>query len=150
MTLKNALTHFNLLVSETNKKAEIRVFEDFIQIISGLKQKDLTEAEIKSIETELDALDLNRITTNKKQYFRKALKQFKKYLKDTFSLTVKGYYANVGIALGSSFGVLFGMVFLSGIGRSLGLSLGISMGTLIGLIVGSNWDSQAKASGKMV
>ena len=150
MTLKNAINHFNLLVSETRKKSEIKVYQNFIHILTSLEKRNLTETEVHSIETELDALHLNSIPRNKKRYFNKALKQFKIYLKNTFSFITKGYYTMWGIALGSYFGLAFGIVFLSGMERSLGLSLGISIGTLIGIIMGNYLESQAKASGKLI
>ena len=150
MTLKNAISHFNRLVIEASKKSEIKVYQDFIHILAALEKRNLTESEVQSIETELDALDLHSTSTNKKRHFRKALQQFKKYLKDTFSLITKGYYISLGITLGSLSGLLFGIVFLSSLERSLGISLGISFGTLIGLIIASNLDSQAKASGNLI
>ena len=150
MTLKNAFDYFKSLASKTSKKSEIKVYQEFIQIITSLENRNLSETEIQSIETELDALNLNSTTTNNKKYFNKALKQFQKYLKDTFSLTTKGYYTNIGIGLGSSFGILFGIVFLSSFERSLGISLGMMIGMFIGLTIGRNMDSQAEASGKMV
>lgn len=150
MTLKNALNHFDQLISKTSKKSEIKVYQDFIHILTSLEKKDLTETEIHSIETELDALNLDSAPTNKKRHFSKAIKQFKKYLKNTFSLLTKEHYTNIYIALGSLFGVAFGIVFLSNSDRSLGIPLGISIGALIGLIIGSNLDSKAEASGKMI
>ena len=36
MTLKNATNFFESLVSETSKKSEIKVYQEFIQIITGL------------------------------------------------------------------------------------------------------------------
>ena len=129
MTLKNAINHFNRLVSETTKKSEIKVYQDFIHILTSLEKRNLTESEVQSIEAELDALDLiNGNPTNRKRHFNKAIQLFKKYLMDTFSLITKGYYTNLGIALGSSLGLLFGIVFLSSLERSLGISLGISVG----------------------
>jgi len=150
MTLKNAINHFNRLVSETTEKSEVKVYQDFIHILTNLEKRNLTESEVQSLETELDALDLTSGTTKKKRHFNKALQQFKKYLKDTLSLITKGYYTKLGIALGSSIGLLFGIVFLSSLERSLGISLGISVGTAIGLIIASNLDSQAKASGNLI
>lgn len=150
MTLKNAVNFFESLIAETGKKSETKVYQEFIQIITGLEKRNLSEPEIQSIETELDALDLNSTTKNKKQYFIKALKLFQKYLKDTLSLTSKGYYTNIGLGLGLSFGILFGIVFLSGLERSLGISLGLSIGMLIGLIIGRYMDAQAKTAGKML
>ena len=150
MTLKNALNYFKSLVSETSKKSEIKVYQNFIQIISSLEKRELSETEIQAIETELDALDLNSATAHNKKYYKKALQQFKKYLKDTFSLTTKGYYTNTGVGLGTLFGVLFGVVVLGSFERSMGISLGISLGMLIGLLIGRHLDAQAEASGMMV
>ena len=146
MTLKNALDHFKNLESKTTKKSEIKIYRKFIQILTSLENSDLLDSEIQSIEQQLDVLQLNANTTKNK----KALKQFLKYLKDTFSLTPKGYYTNLGIGLGSSFGIIFGIVVLSNFERSLGISFGIALGMLIGLVIGRNLDSQAKDAGKMI
>ncbi|SHF22878.1 hypothetical protein SAMN03080594_1039 [Arenibacter palladensis] len=146
MTLQNALDHFKNLESKTTKKSEIKIYRKFIQILTSLENSDLLDAEIQSIEQQLDVLHLNANTTNNK----KALKQFQKYLKDTFSLTPKGYYTNLGIGLGSSFGIVFGIVVLSNFERTLGISFGIALGMLIGLVIGRNLDSQAKDAGKMI
>jgi len=150
MTLKNAFTFFENLVSETSKKSEIKVYQGFIQIITGLENKNLSESEILSIETELDNLNLESKPENRKKYFKKTLSIFKKYLKDTFSLTTKRYYTELGIALGASFGILFGVVFLSSWERSMGISLGLIIGSGIGGAIGRSMDSQAKAAGKML
>lgn len=150
MTLKKALNHFKSLLSATSKNSDIRVYQEFIQIIIGLEKKNLSESEIQSIEKELDALDLNSTDTNNKRFFNQALNHFKKYLKDTHSFTSKRYYTSIGVGLGSSFGVLVGIVILSGFERSLGISIGISLGMLIGLIIGHGMDHQAKVSGKII
>lgn len=150
MTLKNAINLFNRLVSETTKKSEIKVYRDFIKILTNLENRSFTKSEVQSIEKELDALALNSTTTNKIRQFKKALQQFKKYLKDTFSLITKGYYTNLGITFGASIGLLFGIIFLSSLERSLGISIGISFGTLIGIITASYLESQAKTSGNLI
>ncbi|MBU1368745.1 MAG: hypothetical protein KJ578_12260 [Bacteroidetes bacterium] len=150
MTLKNAINLFNRLVSETNNKSEIKVYQDFIKILTHLENKGLTQAEVQSIETELDNLALNSTNTIRIKQLKKSLQQFKKYLKDTFSLITKGHYTSLGITFGASAGLLFGVIFLSGLERSLGISLGISAGTLIGIIVAAYLESQAKTAGKLI
>lgn len=150
MTLKNALTYFNNLVSETGKKSEIKIYQEFIELINSLENRDLSASEIQSIERELEELDLPSGTSGDKKYFDKALQRFKKFLRGSFSLTTKGYYANTGIALGMLFGILFGIVFLSGMERSTGISMGIAFGMLIGLLIGRNRDAQAESSGRVV
>ena len=150
MKLQEALKHFKNLESKTTKKSEIKIYQKFIQILTGLESKDLSDFEIQSIEQKLDTLDLNSTSTNNKKHFNKVFHKFQKYLKDSFSLTTKGYYTSMGIGLGASFGIIFGIVLFSGFERSLGISLGISIGMLIGLIIGRNMDSQAMASGKTI
>lgn len=150
MTLKNALNNFERLSSETSIKSEIKIYKEFIHILSGLRNKNLPGADIDSIETELGAIDLTTPPANRKKYFKKALNQFKKYLRDSFSLIPKGYYTNMGIALGSSFGLAFGSIFSPVSEMSMSISLALSIGTFIGIIVGSSLDSQVKASGKAV
>jgi len=150
MTLKNATNFFESLVSETSKKPEIKVYQEFIQIITGLEKKDLSESEILAIETELNSLNLKSNPENRKKYFKKVLSKFEKYLKDTFSLTAKGYYTKLYAGLGLSFGLLFGVAIFSNFERSLGISLGLIGGMVVGSLIGRDKDAQAKAAGKML
>ena len=150
MTLKNALNLFESLVSQTNKKSEIKIYLEFIQIINSLEERNLSESEIQAIETELYVLNLKSNPENRIKFFKKVLAQFKKYLKDNFSFISKGYYTNLGIGLGTSFGILFGIVILSNLERSLGISLGTGLGLLLGLIIGQSMDAKAAREGKML
>tara|TARA_R110002126_G_C10451250_1_gene499615 strand:+ start:837 stop:1289 length:453 start_codon:yes stop_codon:yes gene_type:complete len=150
MTLKEANNFFESLKTETTKKSEIKVYEKFLHILTGLKTRTFSEDEHQSIETELDRLNLKSNPTNRKKYFKKALSKFEKHLKDSFSLTSKRYYTQSGITLGASFGILFGVLFLSRWERSMGISLGLIIGSGIGGAIGRSMDSQAKAAGKML
>ena len=150
MTFKNALDYFQKKVSNTNNKSEIKVYQEYIRILTRLEERDFSAADITAIETELKKLNLDASVANKKSYYKKALTQFEKYLMDTFSLTTKGYYAKTGIALGMTFGLLFGVVLLSNLERSMGISLVVSLGMFIGLIIGRNLDEKALSTGKMV
>lgn len=150
MTLNKATNFFESLVSKTENKSEIKVYEKFLDILNELKTREFSQEEIQSIEMELENLNLKSNPENRKKYFKKALSKFENYLKDVFSLTPKGYYTNLGIGLGSSFGILFGIVFLSSLERSLGIALGLSFGMLIGLAVGKSLDSKAKSEGRMI
>jgi hypothetical protein len=150
MKLQDALNYFKNLKAETKKKSEIKVYQNFIQLLTNLEKRDLSDLEVQSIEQKLDALYLKSTTSKNRKYLSKAFGQFQNYLKDTFSLTTKNYYTKLGIGLGASFGVVFGVVVLSNFDRSLGISYGISLGMLIGLIIGTNLDSQAKAAGRII
>jgi len=150
MTLKNAINFFESLEAETSNKPEIKVYQEFIKIITSLEKKGLSENEIQTIETELDRLNLESNRLNRKKYFKIVLRDFKKYLKETFSLITEGYYTTFYGGLGLVFGLLFGVAILSNLERSLGISLGLIGGMVIGSIMGRSKDAQAKTSGKML
>lgn len=150
MKLKNAIHFFESLEAETSSKSEIKVYQEFIEIITSLETKNLSENEILSIETELDSLNLRSNPLRRKKYFKKALSDFQEYLKDTFSLTTKGYYTTFYGGLGLIFGLLFGVAIFSNLDRSLGISLGLIGGMVIGSIMGRSKDAQAKTAGKML
>jgi len=150
MTLKNAYNFFESLKTKTTKKSEIKVYEKFLHILSELNHRALSPNEIDSIETELERLNLESSVANRKNYFKKALTTFEKYLKDTFSLTTNGYYTERSIGYGVLFGVVAGVLFGERFEKSMGLALGISIGMFIGAIIGRRMDSQAKAVGNML
>ncbi len=150
MLLKDALKHFRNLESEATRKSEVRIYQKFIQVLTRLEDRDMSDDEVQSIEEALDAFDLNSTTTHSNGHWNKAFRQFEQFLKDTFSLTTKGYYTRLGMGLGASFGIVFGVVFFSDLERSLGISFGISIGMVIGLIIGHTLDSRAMASGRVI
>jgi len=150
MTLQETEKLFEDLKNEATNKSEIKIYNRFLQIVSELRKRDFSKDEIQSIETELDSLNLQSNEENSTKYLKKGLRKFEKYLKDTFSLTSKGYYTKRGLGLGLTFGIIFGIVFLSSWERSMGISLGLSIGMLIGLIIGKSMDKKAVAEGRML
>jgi hypothetical protein len=110
MNTNEAIAFFKSLLIKTNKKSEKRAYESFIAILSDLKDKNLTTEELYSIETELDKLKSIMNTENEKKYLSKKLANFKKYLKDEFSLVSQGYYTAIGMSLGMCFGVALVLV----------------------------------------
>lgn len=143
MTLQEAKNFFESLKTKTTNKSEIKVYEKFLHILIGLKNRQFSKDEIQSIEAKLDGLDLESNPQSKKHYFKKALSKFENFLKDKFTLTSKGFYSILGIGFGSSFGLIFGIVFLSSWERSMGIALGVGFGLLIGLIIGRSMDNKA-------
>ena len=143
MTINATNDFFKNLITETQEKSEIRVYHKFIAILTDLENKALTDEQLLSIEKELDTLNLNVSSENRKKHFKEKLNLFIKYLKEKFSLISEGYYTAIGISLGMSFGVAFGAAFNN-------VSYGLIFGMLIGLIVGAAMDSKAKKEGKVL
>ncbi len=146
MKIKEAADFFKGLISGTKKKSEIRVYEKFIGILSSLKNKDLTEGQLQSIENKLDTLQLNKETGTSKKYTKKQLGNFEKYLKKEFSFIMEGYYT----ALGMSFGLALGTALGTMADRTLGIAYGTSFGMMIGLFIGVFMDAEAKKQGRVL
>jgi hypothetical protein len=150
MTINEARKFFEGLKSEAQKKSEKKIYEQFLGILSGLKNKDLSAEEVQWIEKELDSLDLRTTPAKRKRYFRTALRKFKKYLKDTFTFITKRYYSEMGVALGLNFGILFGIVILSSLERSTGIAVGLAVGMAAGIIIGGRLDARAMKEGRVI
>jgi hypothetical protein len=150
MTIQEASDYIESLKSQTTTQSEIKVYEKFNSILAKLIERDFSKAEIQSIETELESLNLETHVKDRKKYISKSLSRFETYLKDTFSLIPKGYYVSRGIGLGLSFGIVFGIIFLSSFERSMGIALGMSIGMVLGLTIGASIESKAKSVGKIL
>ena len=151
MTLYEATNLIENLAKQSINKTEIKVYKRFIYILNALNSRDFSKEEKQSIEEKLDSLKLESNPENKKTYFRKALRSFEKYLKDTFSLVPKGHYIGLGTGLGLSFGVVFGIVFLPNMERSMAVSLGIIAGMIVGhVIIGRYLENKATKEGRVL
>lgn len=154
MTLNDASNFFESLKTDTYKKSEIKIFKSFIEILTALKHRDLTEKELQSLETKLDTLDLKAKTKNRTKYYRKVIEEFKIYMKDELSLTVSGYYTTQGLTLGMAFGpgigIVLGMLFPNYFERSMGIVLGLLAGIIIGQLVGNNLDTKAEMQNRIL
>ncbi|MFT4696926.1 MAG: hypothetical protein ACI9SJ_000042 [Flavobacteriaceae bacterium] len=146
MTIIEASQFFKRVLKETDNKREIKVYNSFIDILSNLKTRDLTEEQFLLINNEIKTLNLKSNPENKRRFFNKKLTIFKRFLKDNFSLITEGYYTTLGISLGMSFGVAIGASF----GESTGIAIGISMGMLIGSAIGRNKDLEAEKNNRVL
>ena len=133
------------LLSESDKKSEIKVYQSFIDILTALKNRELTQEDVKSIEEELDILKLKEYPENKKKYLRRKLNEFKKFLKDEFSLISEGYYTSIGI--GMTIGIAIGTSIF---GPESGVALGIIFGLVLGLVIGRNMDNKAENENRVL
>ena len=147
MTINNTIIFFKSILTQTIKKSEIKIYENFIGILSDLKNRDLTKEQLRCIEEELENLKLKEIPENRKKYFRRKLNEFQKYLKDEFSLTTKGYYESIGMSMGMVFGISIGASIF---GADSGVSTGLMFGMLIGFVIGRNMDSEAEKQNRVL
>ena len=84
MKIKETLNFFLNLKNDSVEKSEIKVYDKYIEILSDLKNRDLTQNQIQSIESELEVLNLNIESDNRKKHFTKKLTEFEKFKRQTF------------------------------------------------------------------
>ncbi len=150
MSISKTVNYLRNLITGTQKKADIRLYEKYIALLSDLENKDLSEEQLSSIEETLNELKLDADTENRKKYLQKQFEKFSGYLKKEFSFITEGYYTTMGVAFGLLFGTAFGTIFGSLFERSLGISLGASFGLIIGVVVGKYLDTEAEKQNRVL
>ena len=142
------------LSSQTDKKSEKKIYSCFIRILKSLKNRELTEQQVNSIEHKLDSLDLSAHTGNRKKYIKRKLNEFTTYLNNEFSFITAGYYTNTGMVygmiFGSGIGLALGTAFGAGTGTAIGLSIGTGVGMVFGMMFGAAKDAEAKKENRVL
>ena len=141
MEIKETLDFFLNLKTDSVEKAEIKIYNKYIGILSDLKNRDLTKVQILSIESELKNLNLKADSENRKKHFTKKLAEFEKFLKDKLSLISEGHYMSYGMIYGILAGVSFQFYF--------GIYSMIA-GMIIGMVIGVIMDSEAKKQNRVL
>lgn len=142
------------LLLQTDKKSEKKVYNCFIQTLSSLNNKDLTEDQSQLIQEKLSSLNLNTTTENRKKFYKQKLSEFKAFLKNELSFTTEKYYTELGMIYGIMFGTGIGLSIGAAINPTLGISIGLSIGTGIGMVLGMMYgarkDTEAKRKGNVI
>lgn len=147
MTINKAKDYLNTLLNTSTKKSEIRVYQKFVLVLTGLENRNLSNGQINLIEQKLTALELNQQTKNRKRYIGKKLNTFVNYLDTAFSFILKDHFANYGLSIGMVFGVAIGTaIFRDSGGSTTGMCIGMFAGYIIGLYL----DNEAAKNGKVL
>ena len=151
MKINVAIELFENLISNTDKKSELRIYESFIGVLKSLEIKNLDTEKLQIIEEELDRLELNTSTDSKKKYYSKKLNEFNSFLKEKFSFITENYHISIGIgigmSMGTSLGISLGVAFGRETGMTYGMIFGMMFGMMAGIIIGTIMDTQAKENG---
>lgn len=154
MNIDETLKSLNILLSQTDKKKDKKVYNCFIRTLTSLKEKDLTKTQIQLIHEELSLLKLKTETQNKKKFYNQKLTEFKTFLKNEFSFTSEKYYTELwmiyGMMFGTSVGMSIGISINQTIGISIGLSIGTGVGMALGIMYGARKDAEAKKQGRVI
>ncbi len=140
MNIKEAREFFKNLVNESSQRREIKIYNKFIGVLTGIENREFSIHQIEMIEKELTILNLKQPTKNRKKYFRKKLSEFVQYLESEYSIILEGHYADLGLKIGLVFGVALGIAIFRDSGGS---STGMCFGMFIGYFIGKYMDKEA-------
>jgi hypothetical protein len=154
MNIKDTSELLKILLSQTGKKSERKIYNCFIRTLSSLEKRDLTENQSQLIKEKLSSLNLKGTTENRKRIYKQKLSEFKTFLKVEFSFIPEKYYTETGMVYGMIFGTGIGLSIGAAInptlGISIGLSIGIGVGMVLGMIYGARKDAEAKKQGRVI
>lgn len=105
--LKGTIIFLKRQLSKTKDKTEMKTFEKFISILSNLKEKELSEAQLTKIESYITYLELEKIPSFSNEIFKQKLTKFKKFLKNKLKLVPTNYYTTLAVSFAVSFAVAF-------------------------------------------
>lgn len=154
MKITEAIEFFEDLISQTNKKSEIKFYQAFLTVLKNLENRDLTDEQLNQIESKLESLDLKARTINQKKYLKQKLSEFTDFLNKQYSWVPAGHYTSLGIVYGMIFGTGLGLTFgsISGDGKwiAIGMSMGTGMGMALGIAFGSMQDAEVKRQNRVL
>ena len=154
MTINKAINLLNNLLSQTDKKSEIKAYNCFIKTLNSLSDKDLNENQLQLIQENLSTLHLTEAPENRKKYYKKKHLELRSFLKKEFSFTHKKHYTEMGmiygLIFGNGIGLSIGIAIDPFIGTSIGMSLGAGIGMMFGVLYGAKKDAEAERLGNVV
>ncbi len=130
----------------------IPVFNQLRLILDGLRNRDIPDRIIVSINRDLEELNSTLLTES---MLRKLIKQKQlkiiKLLEKELKIVPKNHYRNLWSVLGmSAFGLPLGVALGSSIGNLALLGIGLPIGMAIGLAVGAEMDKKALKAGRQL
>ena len=140
MTIKETREFLKNLINESSEKRELKIYNKFFSILLSIEERELSTYQIELIEKELNVLNLQKPSKNRKKYINKKLNEFVQYLESEYSIILEGHYTGLGLKMGLVFGMALGVFIFKDSGGS---STGMCIGIFIGYILGKYMDKEA-------
>lgn len=138
--IKSTIIYLKKQLSKTSDKSEIKTFNAFIKILTGLREKNLSEEHREVTESFIQYLELEKIPSFNKLAFQQKLVELKKFLKTRLGLIPNNFYTTWTLGFGGSFALAFSVQ--SGIDPYL--KIGVISMALLSLLLGILMDLKMK------
>ncbi len=143
--LKGTIIFLKKQLFKTIDRAEFKTFENFIKILSNLKEKELSQEQLDNIEIYIKYLALEKIPSFNNEIFKQKLASFKKFLRRKMKFVPYNYYTTFGVSFAISFAVGFGIDAGISITNKLIVISAVSLLIFIGIIIDASIKRQERA-----
>lgn len=126
--IKGTIIFLKKQLSKTTNKSEIKTFNRFIQLLTCLKEKNLSEEQKEVTESFIHYLELEKIPSFNNAAFKHKLAELKKFLKTNLRLVPTNHYTTWMASFGLSFAAAFSVQ--GGIDLNIKIAV-ISLGALL-------------------
>lgn len=129
--------------SNLTHKKSINSYSQLNKLITELREKELSDKVIETINKEIDNINL-ALDKKEEPQIKKTKSRIIKLIEKQHKLVLKNHYQNMWAALGM---VIFGIP----LGVSLdNIALYLPMGILIGIVIGVTMDKKAQKEGRQI
>lgn len=105
--IKATIIYLKKLLSKSSDKSEIKTFKKFIEILTQLREKNLSAEHQEITDSFIQYLELEKIPSFNNDAFKHKLVEFKKFLKTRLRLVPKNVYTTWAVSFGLSFAIGF-------------------------------------------
>lgn len=139
------------IVKNLNEKGKAN-FNRLEQLLTALRSKDLSDATVQAIQTEISNLNsLSNLGKHPHRKFQQAYQAIVKRVEKDHKLVTKNYYKNLWMSLGmAAFGIPLGVALGSSLGNMAFLGIGLPIGMAIGISLGTVMDKKAEKEGRQL
>lgn len=136
----------------TNDDKLNRVYSQFVELLSELKKKQLSQNICKLINESIDSLNSSTLNGNLlTRFIKQKQSAILKQVEKEHKIVPKNYYRNLWMIIGmSAFGIPMGVAFGLSIGNLGMIGIGMPIGMAIGIGVGSSMDKKASNEGRQL
>ena len=138
--IKATIIYLKKQLSKTSDKSEIKIFKKFIEILTQLKEKNLSDEQKEVTENFIHYLELEKIPSFNNVVFKHKLVEFKKFLKTRLRLVPNNLYTIWAVSFGFSFAIGFSIPE----GIDLYLKIGVSSLAILLILTGVLMDLKMK------
>lgn len=105
--IKSTIIFLKKKRSVTENTSDLKTLDNFINVLSNLKEKELSQEQTQGIESYINYLELEKIPSFNTELFQPKLEKFKTFLKKKLKFVPNNFYTKMGMYFTLPFTISF-------------------------------------------